>query len=118
MPSAIAPLGTTMALGTSAPAPTRALVSTMALCSTTDPEPTSAWAWMVHPSRCARWPTTHSSPTVVGVNGVVCSTAPSWMEVRAPTTMRPSSPRSTAPGQMDDSAPISTDPMITAPGAM
>ena len=39
---------------------------------------------------------THSSPTRVGVAGVVCTTVPSWIDVRAPMTMPPGSPRSTA----------------------
>ena len=41
---------------------------------------------------------------------------PSWMLVRAPTSIRPSSPRSTAVGQTDDSAPIVTLPITTASG--
>ena len=41
---------------------------------------------------------------VVGVIGVVWMTVPSWIDVRAPMTMPPGSPRSTALGQTDDSA--------------
>ena len=68
------------------------------------PEPTSEPLPMVQPSRCTRWPITHSSPTRVGVVGVVCTTVPSWIDVRAPITMPPGSPRSTADGHTDDSA--------------
>ncbi len=73
---------------------------------------------MMQPSRWARWPITHSSPTVVGWKWVVWRMAPSWMEVRAPMWISPSSPRSTAPGQMLASAPIVTDPITTASGEM
>ena len=61
---------------------------------------------------------THSSPTRVGVAGVVCTTVPSWMDVRAPITMPPGSPRSTALGHTDDSAPMVTWPITTASGWM
>ena len=43
-------------------------------------------------------------------------TEPSWIEVRSPTTMVPLSPRSTAWGQTDDSAPMVTLPMTVASG--
>ena len=43
-------------------------------------------------------------------------TEPSWIDVRSPTVMPPLSPRSTAQGQIEDSAPISTSPMTTASG--
>jgi hypothetical protein len=46
----------------------------------------------------------------------VCSTDPSWIDVRAPTITLPSSPRSTAHGQIDDASPISTSPITTASG--
>ena len=62
------------------------------------------------------WPITHSSPTVVGCIAVVCSTLQSWMLDPAPMRISPSSPRSTALGQIDDRAPIDTDPMMTASG--
>ena len=62
------------------------------------------------------WPITQSSPTMVGITGMQWMTEPSWIEVRAPMRMPPLSPRSTAPGQIDDSAPISTSPMTTASG--
>src|SRR5262249_13312760 len=45
-------------------------------------------------------------------------TVPSWMLVSAPTRMRLVSPRSTQPNQMLARGPISTSPMMTAPGAM
>ena len=44
----------------------------------------------MQPSRWARWPITHSSPTVVGQKGVVWMMAPSWIDVRAPTVISPS----------------------------
>ena len=62
------------------------------------------------------WPITHSSPTIVGTSSVVCSTVQSWMLERAPTWISPSSPRSTASGQIELSGPIVTAPMITASG--
>ncbi len=64
------------------------------------------------------WPMTHSSPTTVGSHGVQCRTQPSWMDVRAPMRMSPSSPRNTALGHTDDCAPMRTDPMMTASGWM
>ena len=57
----------------------------------------------VQPSRCTRWPITQSSPTTVGTPRVVWMIEPSWIDVRAPMTMWPSSPRSTALGHTDDS---------------
>ena len=54
--------------------------------------------------------------STVGHDDVVCSTQPSWMDVRSPMTMSPSSPRSTAPGQIEASAPMRTEPMTTASG--
>ena len=63
------------------------------------------------------WPITQSSPTTVGCSGVVCRTEPSWIEVCAPISMRPPpSPRSTALGQIELSAPMRTAPMTTASG--
>ena len=62
------------------------------------------------------WPTTHSSPTVVGDSSIVWMTAPSWIDVDDPIEMWPSSPRSTAHGQIDDLAPMRTSPMITDSG--
>ena len=52
----------------------------------------SAPSCTVQHSRCARWPITTSSPTTVGVIGVVCRTAPSCTEVRAPTRITRSRP--------------------------
>jgi len=71
---------------------------------------------MMQPSRWARWPTTHSSPTVVCCMGVVWITQPSWIEVRAPMMIGASSARSTAPGQIELSAPMVTEPITTASG--
>ena len=48
--------------------------------------------------------------------GVVWITVPSWIDVRAPMTIPPGSPRSTALGQTDDSGPIVTSPITTASG--
>ncbi len=59
---------------------------------------------------------TQSSPTIVGSSGVVCTTVPSWIDVRAPMAIRPSSPRSTALGHTDASGPIVTSPITTASG--
>ncbi len=64
------------------------------------------------------WPITQPSPTMVGRSGAQCSTHPSWIDVRAPMRMSPSSPRSTAHGHTDDCGPIVTEPMITASGWM
>jgi hypothetical protein len=47
---------------------------------------------------------------------MVPNAVPSWMEVRAPMTMEPVSPRSTACGQIDDSGPIVTEPITVASG--
>ena len=52
----------------------------------------------------------------VGVIGVVWTTVPSWIDVRAPMTMPPGSPRSTALGHTDASGPSSTSPITTASG--
>ena len=62
------------------------------------------------------WPITHSSPTTVGCSTVVCSTLQSWMLVRAPMRISPSSARSTAFGQTELSGPMRTEPMTTASG--
>ena len=75
--------------GTTAPEPTTAPVRTTAPCSTIDPLPTRAPSSIVQPSRCTRWPITQSAPTIVGYRTVVCSTDPSWIDVRAPITMPP-----------------------------
>ena len=47
-----------------------------------------------------------------------CTTLPSWIFDRAPTTMRLTSARSTQLYQMLTSGPIVTSPMIRQPGAM
>ena len=65
---------------------------------------------------CTLCPTVTSSPMIVGRAAVVWMIEPSWMLVRAPTSIRPSSPRSTAVGQTVDSAPIVTLPITTASG--
>ena len=81
--------GTTIPFGTTAPAPTNAPASITARCSTIEPVPISAPSCTVQHSRCARWPITTSSPTTVGVIGVVWRTAPSCTDVRAPTRITP-----------------------------
>ena len=68
-PRAMARRGTVRLPGTSAPAPTRHSSSSTAPLSTMAPEPTSEPLPIVQPSRCTRWPMTHSSPTRVGVIG-------------------------------------------------
>ncbi len=73
---------------------------------------------IVHPSRWTMWPITQSSPTTVGCSSVVCRTLPSWMLVRAPMRISPSSPRSTALGHTELSGPMVTEPMMTASGWM
>ncbi len=88
----------------------------MARWSTTAPDPTRLPSSIVQPSRWALWPITQSAPTDVCQIGVVCTTVPSWMEVRAPDEMAPSSARSTALGHTEASAPSVTAPMITASG--
>ena len=110
------PVGTSMRSGTTALEPTSAPLRTIAWCSTTEPLPTRAPSSMVQPSRWTMWPTTQSSPTIVGYTSTQCRTEPSWIEVRSPMRMPPLSPRSTAQGQMLDSAPISTSPITTASG--
>ena len=61
-------------------------------------------------------PITHLSPTMVGKPGPQWMTVPSWTEVCAPIVIVPWSPRSTAPGQIEASAPMVTLPMMTASG--
>ena len=53
---------------------------------------------------------------IVSNVSVQCRTLPSWTDVWAPTTTRPVSPRSTAVGQIEASAPTITSPMMTASG--
>jgi hypothetical protein len=115
-PSARAPAGTVLLLPTSAPAPTRAASPTTARCNTIDPEPTSARCSTRQPSRWALWPMVTSSPIQVGDQGIVCTMVPSWTEVRAPTTIGPLSPRSTAVGHTELCSPIVTSPITTASG--
>ncbi len=115
-PRAIDPDGTSVLSVTTALEPTRAPLRISAKCSTTAPFPTRAPSSTVHPSRWAMWPTTQFAPTVVRTGGMQCTTVPSWIEVRAPIVIPPLSPRSTAHGQIDASAPISTSPITTASG--
>jgi len=55
-----------------------------------------------------------SSPSVKGKPMSVCSTLPSCTLVRAPRVIHSLSPRSTAPYQTLDAAPIATRPMTCA----
>ena len=55
-----------------------------------------------------------SSPTTQGEPGSVCSTAPSWMLVRAPIVMGSLSPRSTAANHTLDCSPTATRPITAA----
>ncbi len=48
---------------------------------------------------------------------MTCTTAWSWMLVRAPTRMELTSPRTTAPNQTEEPAPSSTSPTTTLPAA-
>ena len=88
--------------------------------------PLSSTAWMpisepsptVQPCSIAWWPTVTSSPSFIGRPGSVCSTAPSWMLVRAPITIGSLSARSTAPGQTLQPGPSVTWPITVAPSAI
>src|SRR5664280_1449045 len=115
-PTASAPAGISIRLGTTALAPTVAPVPMIAWWRTTDPEPTSVASSSVQPSRWARWPITHPSPTTVGNPGPAWTTVPSCTDVRAPMTMAPWSPRRTAHGQTVDSAPMVTSPITPGRG--
>ena len=81
-----------------------------------EPEPIRQPSPTTQPSRCALCPTTQSAPISVGHSCVQCTTVPSCTDVRAPTSIRPWSPRSTAHGQTDASGPMLTRPMTTASG--
>ena len=66
---------------------------------------------------CTLCPTVTSAPMIVGLDAVVqWMIEPSCTLVRGPTSIRPSSPRSTAVGQTEASAPIVTLPITTASG--
>ena len=52
----------------------------------------------------------------IGHSRVQWITVPSWIEVRAPISIQPWSPRSTAHGHTDASGPMRTRPMTTASG--
>ena len=69
IPSARAPGGMTMLLGTTASAPTVAPLHTTAWCRITLHEPASDASSSRQPSRCARCPTTQPSPMIVGKPG-------------------------------------------------
>src|SRR5687767_12978923 len=84
-----------------------------------DPIPMRQRSRTEAPWRMTRWPTVTSSPTVSpALPVVVCSMQKSWMLVRAPTRIRPTSPRSTAPYHTLALSPSSTSPSTTAFGAM
>ncbi len=113
---------TSAAGGTSKPSGTRQAAATIAPAPTVtrfrmiEPEPIRQPSPTTQPSRCALCPTTQSAPISVGHSWVQCTTVPSCTDVRAPTSIRPWSPRSTAHGQTDASAPMLTRPMTTASG--
>ena len=55
------------------------------------------------------------APTVVWDSpSVAWITVPSWIDVSGPIVIAPSSPRSTAAGQIDERGPTATSPMSTA----
>src|SRR6185437_16077948 len=116
-PATSEPGGTLKPSGTTAPAATIDPLPITTPLSVTLPEPIRQPASTTHPSRCALWPTTQSSPMTVGYRAVQCTIVPSCTDVRAPTVMKPWSPRSTAPGQTEASGPIVTRPITTASGA-
>ena len=115
---ATAPEGTIMSFSNTALAATMAPLCTITLCNTIAPTPMSTLLSMVHPSRCTRWPMTQSSPTVVPISAVVCTTQPSCTEVRSPIEIVIPSPRSTAHGHTELCAPMVTLPIMTASGWM
>ena len=117
-PTARAPEGTSVPLRTTEFAPTTAPARTTTRCITIEPLPISEPSSMVQPSRWTMCPTTQSLPTTVGNIGVVWSTEPSWIDVLSPIRISPSSPRNTAPGQIELSDPMNTDPMTMASGCM
>ena len=60
-------------------------------------------------------PTVTSSPTRVALRPPVAwTTVLSWIEVRAPITIGATSPRNSAPNQIEDSAPTCTSPITAA----
>ena len=65
---------------------------------------------------CTLCPTVTSDPMTVGWVAVQWMIDPSCTLLRGPISIRPSSPRSTAVGQIDASAPIVTLPITTASG--
>ena len=115
-PATRAPGGTSNPSGTRHAAATIAPAPTVTRFSVTEPEPIRQPSCTTQPSRCALCPTTQSAPISVGHSCVQCTTVPSCTDVRAPTSIRPWSPRSTAHGHTDASGPILTWPMTTASG--
>src|SRR5438093_8053327 len=86
--------------------------------STIAPIPIRQRSWIVAPWRIARWPAVTSLPIVSTERPpVVWRMQPSWMFVRAPTRIGPTSPRSTDPYHTDASSPKTTSPTTTAVGA-
>src|SRR5438067_730664 len=115
-PMARARAGTSLFGPTSAPAATSAPSPTVAPFNTIDPDPMRALLPTVQPSRWAQCPMVTSSPMIVSSAPVQWITVPSCTEVRAPMTMRPESPRNTAPGQTDAPRPNVTPPITVASG--
>ena len=77
-----------------------------------EPSPT------VQPCSMAWWPTVTRAPIVSAKPGSACSTAPSWMLLRAPIAIEVLSPRATAPAHTLASAPTLTSPISVASTAM
>ena len=79
--------------------------------------PISTSSWIVHPCKTTEWPTVTRSPTVVNDRpSVQWITELSWIELRAPIRIGPSSPRRVTLGHTLDSGPITTSPISTAEG--
>src|SRR5437773_910182 len=109
----IVPSSTTHPAATSDSSPISQSSSTIA------PIPMRQRSRIVAPWRIARWPAVTSLPTVSPERPpVTWRMQPSWMFVRAPTRIGPTSPRRTDPYHTDDSSPKMTSPTTTAVGAM
>ena len=108
---------------TSAPAATMAPFSTVAPSISVAPIPTNASSFTTHACRIALCPIVTRSPMIVGIATpptfvfATWTTALSWMLVSAPTRIRFTSPRSTAPYHTEDRSPITTSPITDAEGA-
>ena len=79
--------------------------------------PITAPSWTSQPSSSAPWPMVTPSPMIVGRSIAQWITAVSWIEQRAPISIRLRSPHSTAPNHTLDRSAILTSPIRTAVGA-